>query len=655
MPAREQERTKVFISYSRQDTPWLERLRVHLRPLERDLDIDIWDDSKIKPGTKWKEEITSVIAATRVAVLLVSANFLASDFIASDEVPPLLAAAREDGAVIVPLILSPSRFSKTAGLADFQSINDPREPFVNMSWVRQEEVLFQLAELIEESFTTSPPAQPPVTPPGVPAAPEPAAREALKSPQDIPEVGALIAEMRAQLHETLREAEAAEVGAQIAATVLVEGLQAIARRAHPKRLASALSRRLEVAATYIAGHSKSLAGDEEVRRFLLLHSGDEEVVWWVNQAAEKVGRDGPIVVVEHGRTDVDLDVVEGLQFDRGYLSPDFITDQEKNRIVLDNPLILINEKKASSIKDLLPILEQIAKLGKPLLIIAEDVEGEALATLVVNKQRGTLNVAAVMPPGFGDRRKAMLEDIAILTGGKVISEDLGIKLESVTVEDLGRAKKITIDADNTTIVEGAGKGAEIAARVKTIRAQIEETTSDYDREKLQERLAKLVGGVAVVRVGGRTKEERQRKMESVERTLGLFRAAAEEGVVPGEHLSLVNAAAHLREHPPEGEDQVANSILAVALESPLQRMAEGLGRSGEETLLTIRSTQNQRKKNLNVGYYSDEDSFVDLVKAGVVVPTRNVVSLVRTAVGLAAGRLASSRYTDTLVRQLSTH
>jgi chaperonin GroEL len=652
MPAQKQERTKVFISYSHQDKPWLERLHVHLKPLQRDLDIDIWDDSKIKPGTKWKEEITNVIASTRVAVLLVSANFIASDFIASDEVPPLLAAAKEDGAVIVPLILSPSRFSKTAGLADFQSINDPREPFVNMSWVRQEEVLLQLAELIEESFTSRPPAQTPDPPASVPAAPEQDARVTLKSPHDISEVSAILAEMRAQLHETLRETDAAEVGVQIAATVLVEGLQAIARRAHPKRLASTLSQRLEVAAAYIAKCSQPLVG-EAVRQFLLLHSGDEGVVWLVNEAIEKLGRDGPIVVVEHGRTDFDLDIVEGMQFDRGYLSPDFITDQEKNRVVLDNPLILMHEKKISSMNDLLPLLEQIAKMSKPLLIIAEDIEGEALATLVANKLRGTLNVAGVKAPGFGDRRKAILEDIAILTDGKVISEDFGIKLENVKLEDLGRAKRITIDEDNTTIVEGAGKGAEIGSRANTIREQIEETSSDYDREKLEERLAKLVGGVAVIRGGGRTKEERQRKMELVERTLGLFRAAVEDGVVPGEHLSLVNAAAHLREQPPEGEDQVANSILAVALESPLQRMAEGLGRSGEETLLTIRSMQKRKKNNLNVGYYSDENSFVDLVKVGVTVPTRNVVSLVRTAVGLAARRLAAVRYTDEVVRQLS--
>ncbi|HEV7890903.1 MAG TPA: TCP-1/cpn60 chaperonin family protein [Pyrinomonadaceae bacterium] len=651
MPTQKQKRTKVFISYSRQDKSWLERLRVHLKPLQRDLDIDIWDDSKIRPGTKWKEEIANVIASTRVAVLLVSADFIASDFIARDEVPPLLAAAKEDGAVIVPLILSPSRFSKTKGLADFQSINDPGEPFVNMSRVRQEEVLFQLAELIEESFTSGARAKPADPPSEVPAAPEQPARVTLKSPHDIPEVSAILAEMRAQLHETLREAGAAEVGAQIAATVLVEGLQAIARRAHPKRLASALSQRLEVAAAHIVGRSKPLTG-EAVRQFLLLHSGDEDVVWLVNEAVEKVGRDG-VVVVEPGRTEFDLDIVEGLQFDRGYLSPEFITDHEKNRVVIDNPLILLLDGRLQA-DDINPLLSLLASKGVAnLAVIAEDTADDALSVLIsADLFVPSFNTVAVKAPGFGDRRRAMLEDMAILTGGSVIVGPR--RIGEVGLEALGKADKIIVDEESTIIVAGdTGMGLAIAARIKEIRQAIEETASDYDREKLQERLAKLVGGVAIVRVGGRTKEERRRKMELVERTLGLLRAALEEGVVPGEHLSLVNAAAHLREQPPDGEDQVANSILAVALESPLQRMAEELGRSGEETLLTIRSTQKQKKNNLNVGYYSDEDSFVDLVKAGVTVPTRNVMSLVRTAVGLAAHRLAAVRYTDEVVRQLS--
>ncbi len=306
----------------------------------------------------------------------------------------------------------------------------------------------------------------------------------------------------------------------------------------------------------------------------------------IAKAMEKVGSDGVITVEESRTMETELDVVDGMQFDRGYLSPYFVTDPERMEAVLDNPLILINEKKISSMKDLLPLLEQIAKLGKPLLIIAEDVEGEALATLVVNKLRGTLNVAAVKAPGFGDRRKAMLEDIAILTGGKVISEDLGIKLENVKLEDLGRAKKITIDKDNTTIVEGGGKDADVQARVKTIRAQIEDTTSDYDREKLQERLAKLVGGVAVIRVGAATETELKEKKARVEDAMHATRAAVEEGIVPGGGVALVRAAKALdkfranEEGEGDADEQIGVTIVRRALEEPLRQIVAERGQRG---------------------------------------------------------------------------
>ncbi len=288
--------------------------------------------------------------------------------------------------------------------------------------------------------------------------------------------------------------------------------------------------------------SKPVKGDMIAQVGTVSANGDQTIGNIIAEAMNKVGKDGVITVEESKTMETSLEVVEGMQFDRGYLSPYFVTDPERMEAALENPLILIHEKKISSMKDLLPLLEQVAKMGKPMLIIAEDVEGEALATLVVNKLRGTLNIAAVKAPGFGDRRKAMLEDIAILTGGKVISEDLGIKLENVKLEDLGRAKKITIDKDNTTIVEGAGKEADIEGRVKTLRAQIEETTSDYDREKLQERLAKLVGGVAVIKVGAATETEMKEKKARVEDAMHATRAAVEEGIVPGGGVTLVRAA-----------------------------------------------------------------------------------------------------------------
>ncbi len=344
-----------------------------------------------------------------------------------------------------------------------------------------------------------------------------------------------------------------------------------------------------------------------------------------------------------------LEVVEGMQFDRGYLSPYFVTDPERMEVVLENALILINEKKISSMKDLLPLLEQVAKMGKPMLIIAEDVEGEALATLVVNKLRGTLNIAAVKAPGFGDRRKAMLEDIAILTGGKVISEDLGIKLENVKLEDLGRAKKITIDKDNTTIVEGAGKQADIEGRVKTLRAQIEDTTSDYDREKLQERLAKLVGGVAVIKVGAATETEMKEKKARVEDAMHATRAAVEEGIVPGGGVALVRAAKVLEKfsisEDGEGDpdEQIGVNIVRRALEEPLRQIVQNAGKEGAVVVERVRS-----EKNENVGFNAATETYEDLVKAGVIDPAK----VTRTALQNAASIAGLMLTTEAMVSEL---
>jgi chaperonin GroEL len=337
----------------------------------------------------------------------------------------------------------------------------------------------------------------------------------------------------------------------------------------------------------------------------------------IAEAMEKVGKDGVITVEESKSADTVLDVVEGMQFDRGYLSPYFVTDPERMEVVLEDAIVLIHEKKISVMKDMLPLLEQVARSGKPFLIIAEEVEGEALATLVVNKLRGTLHTAAVKAPGFGDRRKAMLEDIAILTGGKAITEDLGIKLENIKLEDLGRAKKVVVDKDNTTIVEGAGKTKEIEGRIKQIRAQIEETTSDYDREKLQERLAKLAGGVAVIKVGAATETAMKEKKARVEDALNATRAAVEEGIVPGGGVALLRASKAIDRVKAEGDEKVGAMIVKRALEEPIRQIVENAGLEGSVIVEKVKS-----ETMPNRGYDADSMDYVDMVQAGIIDPTK---------------------------------
>ncbi|MGZ8375359.1 MAG: chaperonin GroEL, partial [Nitrospira sp.] len=347
-------------------------------------------------------------------------------------------------------------------------------------------------------------------------------------------------------------------------------------------------------------------------------NNDKTIGDLIAEAMEKVGKDGVITVEEAKSMTTSLDVVEGMQFDRGYISPYFVTNAERMECSVEEPLILINEKKISSMKDLLPLLEQVAKMGKPLVILAEEVEGEALATLVVNKLRGTLNVVAVKAPGFGDRRKAMLEDIAILTGGQVISEDIGIKLENVKLTDLGRAKRVTIDKDNTTIVEGYGDAKKIEGRVKQIKAQIDETTSDYDREKLQERLAKIVGGVAVINVGAATETEMKEKKARVEDALHATKAAVEEGVVPGggtAYLRCIKALDGIKDVP--AEQKVGLDIVRRSLEEPLRQIAANAGAEASVVVGKVRED-----KNANGGYNAATDEYVDMIKAGIIDPTK---------------------------------
>jgi chaperonin GroEL len=407
----------------------------------------------------------------------------------------------------------------------------------------------------------------------------------------------------------------------LAQAIFREGVKTVAAGANPMALKRGIDKAVVRATEEIKRMKKDVKGDMIAQVGTISANGDSTIGNIIAEAMNKVGKDGVITVEESKTMETSLEVVEGMQFDRGYLSPYFVTDPERMEATLENPLILIHEKKISSMKDLLPLLEQVAKMGKPMLIIAEDVEGEALATLVVNKLRGTLNIAAVKAPGFGDRRKAMLEDIAILTDGKVISEDLGIKLENVKIEDLGRAKKITIDKDNTTIVEGAGKQSDIEGRVKTLRAQIEETSSDYDREKMQERLAKLVGGVAVIKVGAATETEMKEKKARVEDAMHATRAAVEEGIVPGGGVALVRAAKALekfltnKDGEGDPDEQIGVNIVRRALEEPLRQIVQNAGKEGAVVVERVRS-----EKNENFGFNAQTEQYEDLVKAGVIDP-----------------------------------
>src|SRR5579884_1006082 len=442
----------------------------------------------------------------------------------------------------------------------------------------------------------------------------------------------------------------------LAQSIFREGVKTVAAGANPMALKRGIEKAVQAVVGTVdeegnrkggalAGLSKPVSGDMIAQVGTISANNDETIGKIIAEAMKKVGKDGVITVEESKTMETQLEVVEGMQFDRGYLSPYFVTDPERMEAVLENPYILIYEKKISSMKDLLPLLEQIAKSGTPLVIVAEDVEGEALATLVVNKLRGTLNVAAVKAPGFGDRRKAMLQDIAILTGGKAITEDLGIKLENVQVNDLGRAKRVTIDKDNTTIIEGKGQTKEIEGRVKEIRAQIDKTTSDYDREKLQERLAKLVGGVAVIKVGAATETEMKEKKARVEDAMHATRAAVEEGIVPGGGVALVRciSAVEALQKTLTGDEAIGASIVKRALEEPLRQI---VGNAGEEGAVVIGKIRDS--KDSNYGYNAQTGAFEDLVKAGVIDPTK----VTRTALQNAGSIAGLMLTTEALVSEL---
>jgi len=417
----------------------------------------------------------------------------------------------------------------------------------------------------------------------------------------------------------------------LAQAIFREGLRVVVAGANPMALQRGIHKMTERVVEEIKNTSKPVKGDAIAQVGTISANGDRTIGELIAQAMDRVGKDGVITVEESRTMETELDVVEGMQFDRGYLSPYFVTNPERMEAVLEEPLILIHEKKISALRDLLPLLETVAREAKPLLIIAEDVEGEALATLVVNKLRGTLNACAVKAPGFGDRRKAMLEDITILAGGRVISEDLGIKLENVHIEDLGRAKKAVVDKDNTTIIEGAGKRADIEGRVKQIRTQIEETTSDYDREKLQERLAKLVGGVAVIKVGAATETELKEKKARVEDAMHATRAAVEEGIVPGGGVTFIRAQKALAQFRLHDEDeQTGANIVRRALEEPLRQIAQNAGQEGSIVVEKVRAAN-----EATFGFNAATEKYEDLVKAGVIDPTKVVRTALQNAASIA--------------------
>jgi chaperonin GroEL len=417
----------------------------------------------------------------------------------------------------------------------------------------------------------------------------------------------------------------------LAQAIFREGVRTVAAGARPMALKRGIDKAVEVAVGEIKRLSREVKGDMIAQVGTISANTDKQVGSIIAEAMKKVGKDGVITVEESKTMETTLEVVEGMQFDRGYLSPYFVTDPERMECVLEDAVILIHEKKISSMKDVLPLLEQTAKMSKPLLIIAEDVEGEALATLVVNKLRGTLQCAAVKAPGFGDRRKAMLEDIAILTGGKAITEDLGIKLENVKLEDLGRAKKVTIDKDNTTLVAGAGKASEIEGRIKQLRVQIEETTSDYDKEKLQERLAKLVGGVAVIKVGAATETELKEKKARVEDAMHATRAAVEEGIVPGGGTALLRCLPALEKLKLHDDEAIGVNIVKRALEEPTRQIAQNAGREGAVVVGRVRESKDE-----NFGFNAETGEFGDMVKAGVIDPAKVTRLALQNAASIAA-------------------
>ena len=428
----------------------------------------------------------------------------------------------------------------------------------------------------------------------------------------------------------------------LAQAIYREGAKNVTAGANPMAVKRGIDKAVDAITTALEKMSKPVTGAMIAQVGTISANHDEAIGRIIAEAMEKVGQDGVITVEEARTMETSLDVVEGMQFDRGYLSPYFVTDPERMEVVLENPVILIHEKRISAMKDLLPLLELVARADRPLLIIADDIDGEALATIVVNKLRGTLRVAGVKAPGYGDRRKAMLEDIAVLTGGKAVTEDLGVRLESITIEDLGQAKKVTLDKDNTTIIEGAGTSASIAGRVRQLRTQVEDTTSEYDREKLQERLAKLVGGVAIIKVGAATESELKEKKARVEDAMHATKAAVEEGIVPGGGVALLRAANVLEHLRVDADEQIGVNIIRRAVEEPMRWIATNAGHEGSIVV------QRTREMNEEEGFNAQTERYENLVHAGVIDPTKVVRSALQNAASIASLLLTTEAVISTI-------
>ena len=431
----------------------------------------------------------------------------------------------------------------------------------------------------------------------------------------------------------------------LAQAIYREGARNVTAGASPMAVKRGIDKAVDAITTELKRMSRPVSGSMIAQVGTISANHDEAIGQIIADAMERVGKDGVITVEEAKGMDTSLDVVEGMQFDRGYLSPYFVTDPERMEVVLENPVILIHEKRISAMKDLLPLLELVARASRPLLIIADDIDGEALATLVVNKLRGTLQVAAVKAPGYGDRRKAMLEDVAVVTGGKAITEDLGLKLEKMTIEDLGQAKRVTIDKDTTTIIEGAGSTAAIAGRVKQLRTQVEDTTSDYDREKLQERLAKLVGGVAIIKVGAATETELKEKKARVEDAMHATKAAVEEGIVPGGGVALLRASKVLEHLPVDGDEQIGVNVIRRAVEEPMRWIATNAGHEGSIVV------QRTREMSDEEGFNAQTERYENLVQAGVIDPAKVVRSALQNAASIASLLLTTEAVISIIAEQ----
>jgi chaperonin GroEL len=677
MEARDSQRPVVFVSYSHQDRQWLARLRVHLKPLERNSDVDIWDDSRIDAGAKWKDEIRQALASAKVAVLLVSADFFNSDFIASDELPPLLSAAEGKGTRIIPLHLSPSRFSKTPALSQFQSINDPATPLVDLSLGAQEAVFVKLADAIEKHLFPSPIDDPA----GSSSAQNPTATST-PAKRPLPPSDMLLSTLAEMTKEVstallLRDKKLHEVGNQITKAIFIGGLQAIANRSHPKRLSRNLHTALEIALQTITKGCRTFyaesewnaftfADTEPIERLARYVTRDASVTDMVVNAVKNVALYGPFAIKP--RFEIDMRIRPGLQFENGYAHSRFVTDTKASEAYVHRPYVLIANTKLSKSEEVSTLLRCVREdLYDPggLVVVAEDVVGAALEalpeefTIIRNRGYGSEyeydsieRVLVVKAPASGNRRADLLDDIALVTGAKVFAPDHGPRITAASPYDLGRADSVIATSKNTAIIGGRGKRQAIEARIAELKSRRAAASETFERESLDDRILKLKAGIAEIVVVPDDKRKHYGSLAG--RALEALASAAKGGIVAGEGLALANAALALRECPEATEEQEAMSILAEALEGPIKALAEEFGRDGEELLRRVRSLQREAG-NPDIGYHSDEDAFVDLIEAGAIEPANGVLAMIRAAVEIAARRLSETRFNDELVRQIARY